>query len=509
MRGWQIVCLMVVVTAAGHSGTHAAQILRYTESRHSRSEEGVPGSNVTGGWSWVDHHGQRRHVWYVADTGGFRAFGDITPQGDSAPLHIGVPVVVAILPAPPPSRPQLKGSSATQSTLTLDPAQGGSQQQDSTGTRIESVTIQAEHEKITPVTDTNLQKNFEASLQDGIIENPNATTSVGQEKETITATTATTTTTSPAKTASTKTQDSITETPIPCATHPPRTSPNGEPLTPTDDTKHGLPKSLSPAESNFQKDKSTDHLPIASFLTAKQSPITPSDNNFVASVFDKLSTVLGAPADNMQKPLLHSQQENEVVSVSSTPEIALSPPSDFVLINRLRAPTIPKPRVGTQRLVPKPVSVVGRTAPVVMGLHSSGKPSTVTPQTHAASDLEPLGIHLLNLVPTPQKTVTANRPVPRPARVVGEPNLDTFWSPAREARRTSPPFKQSRPSEDYDYLYYDYYDYTDTGGENTGGPVGSPSHKMKTKTVRSNSEEYSLETDYSGSEESEDSSDSQ
>ncbi|KAK8392955.1 hypothetical protein O3P69_013169 [Scylla paramamosain] len=415
----EVLVVAVVLTAAevGHGRTLAAQILQYTEAGHSRNEAGVPGNNVTGGWSWVDHHGQQHHIWYVADTRGFRAFGDLVPKA-TKPMNVGVPVVVAIPLVSIQEKttktsdvPQPEEKPRAERNLTPESSQGIGQDK---GMKTDSAAINAEAEVPTlpPVTSTTTDiLDFDTALLKDVTEQPEMIASAGE-----------------------------------------------------------------------------------------------GNNNFVASVFNKLSTALGAPDDNMQKPRLHQEPQNGLESITPDPEQHST--SDFVLINRLRAPTIPKPRVGSQQLVPKPVNVMGRTDSVVMGLHSSGRPSTLRPLIHTTEELQPLGIHLLNLVPLPKKTASGNRPVPRPVRVVGEPNLDNFWRPAGLARTTVTPFRQPRPSRDYDYHYYDYYDYNDYRGENTGGPV-TPTHKTKSKTVRSNSEEYSLETDYSDSEESEDTSDNQ
>ncbi|XP_045110592.1 flocculation protein FLO11-like [Portunus trituberculatus] len=530
MRGWQTVCIVgVVLTAAavGHGRTVAAQILQYTEAGHSRNEAGVPGNNVTGGWSWVDHHGQQHHIWYVADTRGFRAFGDLVPKA-AKPMNVGVPVVVAIPLASLQEKttktsdvPQPVDKPRAERNLTPELSKGGGQDKEM---KTDSAT-KAEVSTLPPVTSTTTDiLDLDTTLLKDVTEQPETIASAGEgsgdtiitttttPSTTTTTTTSTTTTTTtaatPANTA-TSIPEAASQIPVtsstPCTTTEPiEELPIPQPL--IDDKQHGSPKSLAPSESGSADEKAPDQLPDASFHSPKQSTVTPSGNNFVASVFNKLSTALGAPDDNMQKPRLHQEPQNGLESITPDPEQHST--SDFVLINRLRAPTIPKPRVGSQQLVPKPVNVMGRTDSVVMGLHSSGRPSTSRPLTHTTEELKPLGIHLLNLVPIPKKTASASRPVPRPVRVVGEPNLDNFWRPAGLARTTVTPFRQPRPSRDYDYHYYDYYDYNDYRGENTGGPV-TPTQKTKSKTVRSNSEEYSLETDYSDSEESEDSSDNQ
>ncbi|XP_063872756.1 uncharacterized protein LOC135107071 isoform X2 [Scylla paramamosain] len=441
-------------------------------------------------------------------------------------MNVGVPVVVAIPLVSIQEKttktsdvPQPEEKPRAERNLTPESSQGIGQDK---GMKTDSAAINAEAEVPTlpPVTSTTTDiLDFDTALLKDVTEQPEMIASAGEGSEdtiitttttttTSTTTTSTTTTATPANTA-TSIPEAASQIPVtsstPCtATEPIEELPVPQPL--IDDKKHGSPKSLSPPESGSPDGKTPDQLPDASFHSSKQSTVTPSDNNFVASVFNKLSTALGAPDDNMQKPRLHQEPQNGLESITPDPEQHST--SDFVLINRLRAPTIPKPRVGSQQLVPKPVNVMGRTDSVVMGLHSSGRPSTLRPLIHTTEELQPLGIHLLNLVPLPKKTASGNRPVPRPVRVVGEPNLDNFWRPAGLARTTVTPFRQPRPSRDYDYHYYDYYDYNDYRGENTGGPV-TPTHKTKSKTVRSNSEEYSLETDYSDSEESEDTSDNQ
>lgn len=181
--------------------------------------------------------------------------------------------------------------------------------------------------------------------------------------------------------------------------------------------------------------------------------------------------------------------------------------TDFVIIDKLRVPNAPKPRIGSQQLVPQPVPLKGQPPPVIMGLHTSGRPPRKHKLSQEIRPLQPLGIHLLNLVPFRgnSKSINSNGPVPKPMRIVGAPNLENFYRPATLAQTTPSPFRLPRPIRDYDYQYYDYqyYDYAENDGDNaSGGP--SKSTRRNNRQNQDSSDESSAEPDFVDSEEKDD-----
>ncbi|XP_063611999.1 uncharacterized protein LOC134785560 [Penaeus indicus] len=466
----------------GHTGVLAREILRYAETQHSRNEAGVPGSNVTGTWSWVDSAGERHSIWYVADTGGFRAFGDGIPEASPAPLVIGTPVVVgrsaaraqqgtlsvgtpALSQAELLRRANARGAAPpVASPLHQIPASGGN------AFKTEVVSSDA--------VDSTKSRSFTGQRSDSPdnanIDQSNTSifiaTSVLPSKDTLTNTHLV-----PQPQAESADSGRTSETP-------------GSPLTPGDLIPSPLAHTGSDTSSSSQK----------------IMPPSASENILFNKKVNKVGMILSDSTAEADQGLQKQLSDSEILMTTILGPIS---GTDFVIIDKLRVPNAPKPRVGSQQLVPQPVPVKGQPSPVIMGLHTSGKPLRKHKLSQETRPLQPLGIHLLNLVPFRgnSKSINSNGPVPKPMRIVGAPNLENFYRPATLAQTTPSPFRLPRPIRDYDYQYYDYqyYDYAENEGDNgAGGP--NKSTRSSNRQNQDSSDESSAEPDFVDSEEKDD-----
>ncbi|XP_045588675.2 uncharacterized protein [Procambarus clarkii] len=496
--------LVCGVLVAGCGRVWSGQILRYTQSQHSRAEEGLPGVNVTGNWSWVDKEGERRQIWYVADTGGFRAFGDVVPsrsQPPTDPIPIGVPVVVGVqlfteretlakgVRAFPSEQRTLGGGVPALGAGQTVPVKG-------TGSNPEpgTATLAAPGQPGGPPSQS-LSQEFKSNVDGGRDYDVHLSGDVISQPRTLggSSTAASATTSDAAAPPSLAlpvfaTQDEVVEAVAA-------------------QSASYVPQRLASIDKEDDADLVQQPEHPAAPQSAEPAAATPPGHKFVDEVFQKLSTVFTDTAASQRRPQTPQRSQdikNFLVEIMNSRSAESVTGTDFVLVSRLQIPNAPKPRVGSRQLVPQPVSVKShQTPPVIMGLHTSGRPARRRLHQGARS-LAPLGIHLLNLVPVPhsRKNVHSNGPVPRPVRVVGEPSLDNFYRPAQLARTTPAPFRLPSPMRDYDYLDYDYYDYADHESSSKGGP-GSPFHKSKSKSVSGMSDENSKEGDTTDSEEKE------
>nr|XP_053631311.1 uncharacterized protein LOC128687772 [Cherax quadricarinatus] len=476
---------VIGVLVLGCGRVWCGEILHYSESQHSRSEEGLPGYNVTGTWSWVDSYGESHHIWYVADTGGFRAFGDSVPSQPGAAaelIPIGVPVVTGV-PLFTGQRTLAKGVPAFPAEKrTLEegvPGRGAGQRVPVKGTGSHPQQGTAPAESLSSGTQPrdiflqSLTEEFKNSIGNG----GNCSLTPGsdelRESESDVSITA----------------DHVTT---------PSVAARGVAL-PVFASQHTSSEFVA-GQSEHEEDDLLLQQPEEPASHTAKPLATSSENNVMAPVFDKLTSGFGDPDDNPQES---RDIKNALLEIMSLPPDQPITGTDFVLVNRIRIPNVPKPRVGSQQLVPQPVSVKGRIPPVIMGLHTSGR-STHRRLPLAARSLAPLGIHLLNLVPfqDSRKNKHANGPVPRPVRVVGEPSLDNFYRPAQLVFTTPSPFRLPSPIRDYDYQYFDY-DYADYESGYKSGRESS-FRKTRSKSLGEGSEENSKESGFPDSEEKED-----
>ncbi|XP_064122913.1 uncharacterized protein LOC135227046 [Macrobrachium nipponense] len=442
---------MVTVLLGVLDSALAGQILSYEEAQHSRSEAGVPGTNVTGKWSWVDSRGQQHHVWYIADTGGFRAFGDLVPSDRQQPsfLEIGTPVIGG--------RPGLSSSG-----------------EDPVAKSLPSVLPEKEPIPIgTPVlggprrtSDSHTGNHF------SVLGFPEISQVEAALKAEARATTVSPATILEAAVAIDSTQLS-------------RTEGSQEVF---GQSAHGQRNDASSQNKGSQEENSDTKEGLSKSMSS-----TGGENVLAQRMLGKAIATFSISSENKRTLLTPSDMQREIQQMALSMEVLPIPEknSDFVLIDRLRVPTEPKPRVGPPQIVPQPVSVQNPSTRVIMGLHTSGRPPTADRLTQPSRNLAPLGIHLLNLVPfrSNSKSLNSNGPVPKPIRVVGAPNLENFYRPATLARTTPSPFRLPNPIRDYDYFYsdYDYYDYANY---DTGSPAGGPqSTKRASNSAKDNSDE--------------------
>ncbi|KAG7167555.1 putative Insect cuticle protein domain-containing protein 3 [Homarus americanus] len=485
------------------SGVLSGEILRYTEPQHSRSENGSPGLNVTGRWSWVDNLGERHHIWYVADKRGFRAFGDVVPnlpEASTASLAIGVPVVDGVttlsgqetlakgVPAFPPEQRTLERGVPTLEAGHKVPVKGTGSNPERGAAPLKPHATSSGSGHPSPLLltlESSDHINSEKNHNRQILREPNGQPDTPKHDE--------------------RKENTVGITAASRATTP-KVAPPG-PAAPLFAPQHsdthfatGQSKNLVPQESVSQHGEEDDLL---------QEPALASipENNFVSGVFNTLTSLLGDTTQQSQAPTKPQETNDVLIGIVDSSQAQPIKGTDFVLIDRLRIPNVPKLRVGSPPLVPQPVGVKGQSAPIVMGLHTSGRPPLNQRVPQTARSLAPLGIHLLNLVPFqgPRKINDSKGPVPRPVRIVGKPNLENFFRPVQLARTTPSPFRLPSPIRDYDYQYfdYDYYDYGDYEVSSMGGP-GSPFHKTKSKSDSDISEENSTEGETPESEETDD-----
>ncbi|XP_071525157.1 uncharacterized protein [Panulirus ornatus] len=456
----------------------------------------------------------------MADTRGFRAFGDLIPnlpEPPTAPLTVGVPVVVGIplirrqemLPVDVPTLPPRQGTlergiPAPEVGHTLPEKGTGSNPEQEITFAEPDATHSAPGEASLPT-----QEVVSKSIIDGrqIHDMQFSQELVGHVDETEKGKSIVSITAAP----HTATPQTVPPSPAP----PVFAHQHAVPDFTIDQSKNLVPQEASPQQGEDdallqQPSGPSSHLAKPAPIMAKSTPMMASEKNFVMQMFDKLTTVFDSPAGTLQNSqTVRNSQDSEKV-FTGTLESSQAEPikvSNFVLIDRLRVPTVPKPRVGSMQLVPQPVKVKGKSPAVIMGLHTSGRPPINRRNSQIGRSLAPLGIHLLNLVPFQgsRKSVNANGPVPRPIRIVGEPNLENFYRPAQLALTTPSPFRLPRPMRDYDHDYEDF-EYLDYGDYEIGsiGGSGGPRHKTKSKTVRASSDENSWETDSIDSEENDD-----
>lgn len=445
----------------------------------------------------MDSAGERHSIWYVADTGGFRAFGDGIPEASPMPLVIGTPVVVG------PRAPNVQQGTLSVGTPALSQS--------------ELLRITDGRGAAPPVASPLLQtlgrsdNVFETSSLDTKAISTDAAGSTessfftGQRPDN-----------------SDNDDDSVDQTSSSIFISTSVLSPKDTKATPQPQTDnvHILKSADTGRSTEGTSNTSGTRLtpddlipsPLAhtgsdpSSSSQKVIPSSASENTLVNKKVSKVGMILtdstAAEADNQGSEKQLSDSEILMTTI-------LGPISgtDFVIVDKLRVPNAPKPRVGTQQLVPQPVPVKGQPPPVIMGLHTSGRPPRKQRLNQETRPLQPLGIHLLNLVPFrgSSKSINSNGPVPRPMRIVGAPNLENFYRPATLAQTTPSPFRLPRPIRDYDYQYYDYqyYDYAENEGENTGGGPNK-STRSSSKQHQDSSDESSAEPDFVDSEEKDD-----
>ncbi|XP_018020382.2 uncharacterized protein LOC108676758 isoform X2 [Hyalella azteca] len=130
--------------------------------------------------------------------------------------------------------------------------------------------------------------------------------------------------------------------------------------------------------------------------------------------------------------------------------------TDFVLIDSLQPPTVPKQRTPHIRIIPVLVTA-SKPKDVISGVHTSSKSKSfsalVTPNPEVTS--------------APRKSI-----VPQPLKVEGNLNFDNFFSPINLAKMTPPPFEIGS-LDDY-YYDYDYYDYADLSSNTTTNSTDVP-----------------------------------
>ncbi|KAF2369210.1 Insect cuticle protein [Trinorchestia longiramus] len=157
--------------------------------------------------------------------------------------------------------------------------------------------------------------------------------------------------------------------------------------------------------------------------------------------------------------------------------------TDFVLINRLQPPTIPKQRAPPTRITPVLVAI-SRPKNVISGVHTSSR-------SKSFSAMLPFSLQ--------SAKATRKSIVPQPLKVEGNLNLDNFFSPINEAKATPPPF-QIGSLDDYYYYDYDYYDYADFSNNATvNTSSSSPGNRVlsgqgSTRSGLKNSEALSLKS---------------
>ncbi|XP_068210684.1 uncharacterized protein [Palaemon carinicauda] len=452
---------MVVLLLGVLGRSLAGHILSYEEAQHSRSEAGVPGTNVTGKWSWVDNRGQQHHVWYVADTGGFRAYGDLVPLDSQQPsfLKIGTPVISG----------RADGASSVADPLAKslptvlpekDPISIGTPVLG--GPRRTSDTHTGNHFSVLGFPNFPEISQVEAALKADI--KP--------------------TTSSPITSDGTA-RDS---TPLISALVPGEIFPSRAQGSQAFVHNLHVLRNGAFAHSKGSEEDSSDTKGLSKSMSS-----TGGENVLGQRMLEKVMQMFSRSNVGNKNILAPVDIQKEIQRMELPLEARLPAPaegSDFVLIDRLRIPTEPKPRVGPPQIVPQPVNVQNPSTRVIMGLHTSGRPPTADRLTQPSRNLAPLGIHLLNLVPfrSNSKSLNSNGPVPKPIRVVGAPNLENFYRPATLARTTPSPFRLPNPIRDYDY--YNDYDYYDYGNYDTGSPAGGPQNAEKTShSARDDSDE--------------------
>lgn len=494
-----------VVLLLGLEGALAGQILSYNEGQHSRSEVGEPGTNVTGKWSWVDNQGDQHHIWYVADAGGFRAFGDLVPETPQRPkLIIGTPVI---------------GGTVRTSTLNADNLGIGIP-----GRLLERIPLSVG----TPVLggprrtlDSVSGNQFPTGLAREI-PSPANHPSVHLGKDAL-GFNIKSVTSSPLTATPSNAFDSATPLPLPTllrgSHHASQQAtqqsifvlqPGIESIQGafTNSVNGQMEKLLTQGQVNKQENSGI-LIDIDSKRTlAKPVSGVTVENAVPETIIGKAIATFPSPKENKQTSQASSDDHKRNRARELSLEMLLPAPaagSDFVLIDRLRVPNAPKPRVGSPKIVPQPVNVQSPSSQVIMGLHTSGRAPVSHRAPQPTRDLEPLGIHLLNLVPfrATRKNPSANGPVPRPMRVIGAPNLENFYRPATLARTTPSPFRLPNPIRDYDYQYYDY-DYYDYEYETGGGPKKIDDAGNKSATDGSDESETSAEPDFLDSDENDD-----
>jgi len=114
--------------------------------------------------------------------------------------------------------------------------------------------------------------------------------------------------------------------------------------------------------------------------------------------------------------------------------------TDFVLINRLQPPTRPKTRSNQDPIQPTLVRTA-KTNGIISGIHTSSSLS------------KSLTNRFVDGYERSSKTKKRSGIVPEPAKVDGELNLDTFFSPLTRGSTTAAPFTLDSFA---DYYYYDY-----------------------------------------------------
>ncbi|XP_047494467.1 uncharacterized protein LOC125042696 [Penaeus chinensis] len=468
----------------GHTGVLAREILRYAETQHSRNEAGVPGSNVTGTWSWVDSAGERHSIWYVADTGGFRAFGDGIPEASPTPLVIGTPVVVGRSAARAQQKTLSVGTPALSQSELLRRT-NGREAVPPVASPLHQIPGSGDNAFKTEVVssdaaDSTKSRSFTGQRTDSP---DNVSDNIDQSNTSIFISTSVL----PSK--NTLTNTHLVPQPQTASANSGRISETlGSPLTPDDLIPSPLAHTGSDSSSSSQK----------------IMPPSASENILFNKEVNKVGMIQTGSTAEADQGLQKQLSDSEFLMTTILGPIS---GTDFVIIDKLRVPNAPKPRVGSQQLVPQPVPVKGQPAPVIMGLHTSGRPPRKHKLSQETRPLQPLGIHLLNLVPFRgnSKSINSNGPVPKPMRIVGAPNLENFYRPATLAQTTPSPFRLPRPIRDYDYQYYDYqyYDYTENDGDNGGGGPNK-STRSSNRQNQDSSDESSAEPDFVDSEEKDD-----
>lgn len=433
----------------------------------------------------MDSAGERHSIWYVADTGGFRAFGDGIPEASPAPLVIGTPVVVGpraarvqqgTLSVGTPALSQSELLRKTNGREAASPVASPLRQVPDSVFEVAAVSADAA-DSIKSISFTGQRAKTPDSASDNIEQSNTSifiSTSILPSKDTLTNTHA-------VPQPQSNSADSG-------RTAAGTSEASGSSLTADDLIPSALAHTGSDTSSSSQK----------------MMPPSASENILVNKDINKVGMILSDSTVQADQGPQKQLSDSEIFMTTILGPIS---GTDFVIIDKLRVPNAPKPRIGSQQLVPQPVPLKGQPPPVIMGLHTSGRPPRKHKLSQEIRPLQPLGIHLLNLVPFRgnSKSINSNGPVPKPMRIVGAPNLENFYRPATLAQTTPSPFRLPRPIRDYDYQYYDYqyYDYAENDGDNaSGGP--SKSTRRNNRQNQDSSDESSAEPDFVDSEEKDD-----
>ncbi|XP_076034958.1 uncharacterized protein LOC143021406 [Oratosquilla oratoria] len=479
-----VLLLLLAANGCVVEARSAGGIVHYQSEASSRNEEGTPGRRVTGEWSWIDATGKKHRVWYIADEGGFRAFGDVMPKEPST-LRVGTPVIGSS--ALPTEQRDSPSTYTHRYTSTFGPFTG------TTGSLIVPPSAlrilppeTSQGKKPSERTGTPSRPPQEATTQPPSVQTPPGVLKDAHEPPKLDLPVAKETPRFQIAPRFGKSFTTFRNDDDSRDSHENR-SPKPQALRQRED--HGLPVFPSKIEPQIPK-QSQEDLPRLGVGMAKMVRGDSAEQQFAdlpATTPSPVGVGLNENLDLLQPRFPTLEVPRRIQG------------TEFILVEKMQVPNLPKERIMViDRLRPKPVVVSGPPPPVISGIHTSGRPVPLDDRSNELPIIRPAGIDLVALGLRPEPVINRdgsdpNGPVPQPKKVEGAINLTNFLSPFLDkARATPPPF-------DFDYYYYDFYDYLDENRNIDKGPSQSKSFSSEKKSQSKDSDE-SVDFDDSGEE---------